>query len=208
MKANTDDLIARLAGDLHQAPAAARIRGGRLAAAAVVIAASSLVLSGLLYGVRPDGPSSGWVGLTVWSALALAGLVPIVRSRAPDAAPPSILLVPGGAMLAILLAATLWASAKGAPAIRFDHVAHCLQTIGVLSLAPFICISAFIRRGAPASPAATGALAGLVAGAIGALAYSVSCPIHDPMTALSAHAAAVLVFALLGAVVGRRLYAW
>ncbi|MEM6745479.1 MAG: NrsF family protein, partial [Pseudomonadota bacterium] len=205
---STDDLSARLAGDLRPAPAAGPAAGVRLAASAVLVAASSLALSSLLYGLRADGPSNGLIGLTIWSALARAGRLALARARAPDASLGRVLLVPAGGLLALLLVLALWSQADGKPMIRLDHVAHCLRTVGVLALAPFLCLSVFVRRGAPASPTMTGALAGLVAGAVGALAYSVSCPINDPMASLSAHAATVLVLAAAGAAIGRRLYAW
>jgi hypothetical protein len=204
----TDDLIARLANDLPGALAAPRISSGRMVFLAVLTAAATVALSALVYGMRPDGPSNGLVGLVIWSALALLGLTSAARARLPEPAYRPIVLTPVCGLLALLLILALWAHVDGQVPVRLDHVLHCLRTVGLLSLAPFVGLSVLMRSGAPASPTAAGAVAGLVAGAIGALAYSVSCPINDPLASLSAHAATVLVISGVGALIGWRLYAW
>jgi hypothetical protein len=60
------------------------------------------------------------------------------------------------------------------------------------------------RRSAAASPTAAGAVAGLGAGLVGALAQHLHCPVMDLDHTLVAHAAPVVLGALLGALAGRR----
>ncbi|MEO1318893.1 MAG: NrsF family protein, partial [Pseudomonadota bacterium] len=44
--------------------------------------------------------------------------------------------------------------------------------------------------------------------AIGALAYTFSCPIEDSLAALSAHSLSVLLVSALGAAVGPSIFSW
>ncbi|MDO9021076.1 MAG: NrsF family protein [Myxococcales bacterium] len=60
------------------------------------------------------------------------------------------------------------------------------------------------RRSAAVSPAAAGAVAGLGAGLVGALAQHLQCPVMDLDHTLVAHLAPVALGALLGALAGRR----
>ncbi|MEM0990856.1 MAG: NrsF family protein [Pseudomonadota bacterium] len=204
----TDDLIARLVDDVPSLAGARPLPARAMILIAVLTVGVTVAASMLLYGVRAAGPGSGIMGYLVWAALAGLALASIARARAPMPVSKRTLLAPVCALLALLGILASLSLADQKSVVRVDHVVHCLQTIGLLAIAPFAALSVLMRRSAPASPVIAGALAGLVAGAIGALAYSVSCPINDPLAALSAHATTVLIIAGIGAVVGWRLYAW
>ncbi|MEM8698904.1 MAG: NrsF family protein [Pseudomonadota bacterium] len=200
----TEDLIAQLAGDRPEPVASAFYGVGLL----LIAMLATMGLSVLLYGVRSDGPTGGAWSVTIWAVLGIMALVSARRMRLPE--PPQWLavLAPFAGLLLLLLVLTGIAYSEGAALVRADHLIHCLQTVGLLAVMPFFAVSFLLRRGAPASPLMAGAMAGLVAGSVGALAYSISCPINDPMASLSAHTLTVLIIAALGALIGTRLYAW
>lgn len=60
------------------------------------------------------------------------------------------------------------------------------------------------RRSAAVSPVAAGAVAGLGAGLVGALAQHLACPVMDLDHTLASHAAPLVMGALLGSLAGRR----
>ncbi|MEL7466514.1 MAG: NrsF family protein [Pseudomonadota bacterium] len=208
----TDDLIARLVNDLPSSPTSAPARAAAsfhsVAGLTLAMIAAAVAMSAMIYGLRPDGPLNGAPGLLLWSIIAFAALALTQRARAPDVALKGPVLALLCGLSALVLALAVFAHAAGQPMVRLDHVLHCLQTVGLLACPSFIVISVLLRRSAPASPVLAGAVAGLSAAAIGALAYSVSCPISDPLASLSAHAIAVLSFSAVGAAIGWRLYAW
>ncbi|MEM6904946.1 MAG: NrsF family protein [Pseudomonadota bacterium] len=203
----TDDLISALA---QENGAALRAPGLTLSLTmgACLAVAGTIGLSVLLYGVRSDGPTSGALGLGVWSLLAVVALISATRLKLPEPAPWLVIVGPLVGLLSLLLVVAMLAHSQGIALVRMDHLVHCLQTVGLLSVIPFLGMSAMMRRNAPASPLAAGAIAGLVAGAVGALAYSISCPISDPVASLSAHTLTVLIIASVGALLGHRFYAW
>ncbi|MEM9429205.1 MAG: NrsF family protein [Pseudomonadota bacterium] len=201
----TEDLIGRLAEDVAGKPAATHRTWFGLVAGLSIL--SMMTMSGLLYGLHPSGAVTDAVGLAVWLTMAGLALLSLRRLRMPEP-PPWSVLAPLGALSLLLAVVIAVAAAQGASVPRLEHVMHCLEAVGLLSIVPFLGMSVLMRRGAPGSPILAGALVGLVSGAIGALGYTISCPIPDPLAAFSAHAVAVLSMALLGALVGWRLYAW
>jgi hypothetical protein len=57
----------------------------------------------------------------------------------------------------------------------------CMKYIPMLSVAPFIAVLYALRNGAPSSPMAAGAAAGLLAATIGAALYATFCVDDSPM---------------------------
>lgn len=84
----------------------------------------------------------------------------------------------------------------------------CMKYIPVLSLAPFVAILFALRQGAPSRPAAAGAAAGLLSGAIGAALYATFCVDDSPMFLAIWYVAGITIVSALGAVVGSRLLKW
>lgn len=84
----------------------------------------------------------------------------------------------------------------------------CLTCIPLFSIGPFIALAWVLRKGAPTHLRSTGAVAGLVAGAIGAGA----CALHQPGGSLPFiglwYAGPILLCALLGALLGPRVLRW
>ena len=86
--------------------------------------------------------------------------------------------------------------------------ATCALCIPLFATVPFAALIWALRRGAPTNLTRTGAVAGLVAGALGAVAYAFHCPDDSiPFIALW-YGGMVALCALLGAMLGPRLLRW
>lgn len=84
----------------------------------------------------------------------------------------------------------------------------CALCIPGFAIVPFAILIWALRRGAPTHLKRTGAIAGLVAGALGAVAYAFHCPDDAiPFIALW-YGAMVALCALIGALLGPRLLRW
>jgi hypothetical protein len=88
-----------------------------------------------------------------------------------------------------------------------DWVA-CLFCIPLFAIIPFAVLIWALRKGAPTNLKRTGAIAGLVAGALGATAYAFHCPDDSlPFVALW-YGVMVGLCAWIGAKLGPRLLRW
>ncbi|MEM6973242.1 MAG: NrsF family protein [Pseudomonadota bacterium] len=204
----TDDLIRRLAADLPDGGATSANGGLGLGGAAGVALVLTIPLSLVLYGLRVAAPGEATLGVMLWAAMTAAALWATIRMSRPEPAPPLARFGPLAALLVAMAAMALMGQVQGITAFHPTHVMHCAQIIGLLATAPFLFLCHAMRRQAPSSPRAAGAMIGLVAGAIGALAYTLSCPIDEMIAALSAHSLSVLLVAMLGALVGPSLLTW
>ncbi len=92
--------------------------------------------------------------------------------------------------------------------MRGHNSTWCLRIIPVLSLAPLAAALFVLKRAAPVRPAWAGALAGLLAGALGAVLYATHCPDDSPLFVASWYGIAILGMTLLGSGLGARLLRW
>ena len=84
----------------------------------------------------------------------------------------------------------------------------CLFCIPLFAIVPFAVLMWALRKGAPTNLKRTGAIAGLVAGAVGATAYAFHCP-DDSLPFIAVwYGAMILVCAWIGARLGPRLLRW
>ncbi len=84
----------------------------------------------------------------------------------------------------------------------------CVLCIPFFATVPFIALIWTLRQGAPTNLRRAGAVAGLVAGALGAVAYAFHCPDDSiPFIALW-YGVMVGMCALIGAALGPRLLRW
>jgi hypothetical protein len=84
----------------------------------------------------------------------------------------------------------------------------CLLCIPLFAVVPFAALIWALRQGAPTNLKRTGAIAGLVAGALGATAYAFHCP-GDSIPFVAIWYGAMVAFcALIGAMLGPRLLRW
>ncbi len=125
-----------------------------------------------------------------------------------------------GALFSIIIAivVAVWCLAlvlliKAPPVARLPmilgHTARwCSLLITVIAAAPFIGFVASLRGLAPTRPRWAGAAAGLAAGAVSAIAYSLHCPELQPAFFGTWYLLGMLVPAALGACLGARLLSW
>jgi hypothetical protein len=84
----------------------------------------------------------------------------------------------------------------------------CFATIISLLIIPLVAAIYALRQGAPASPAAAGAVGGLLAGALGTTVFAMHCTDDSPLFVAIWYALAIAFMAMLGLVVGRQMLRW
>jgi hypothetical protein len=110
--------------------------------------------------------------------------------------------------LAGVVALALQPAAVGHAMILGGHWGTCVVCIPLFAIVPFAALIGALRRGAPTKLRRTGAIAGLVAGALGASAYAFHCPDDSlPFVALW-YGVMVALCAGIGAMLGPRLLRW
>jgi hypothetical protein len=88
------------------------------------------------------------------------------------------------------------------------NMRFCTTFIPLFSLGPLVLMLWALRRGAPAHPARAGAIAGLVAGGIGAAFYAAHCFDDSPLFVAVWYTLAIGFVAGLGALLGSRFLRW
>jgi hypothetical protein len=207
---NTNELIDSLAKDLQ--PAAPLWRPGTRA---VTWSLGALLYVGILVVAMSLADRSAGGGWLVWlpqmaaivtailaSVAAFASVVPGLpqRSRAWAA-------VAGVAWLGMVLAASPgevdWADVPGA-----NHEWACVGVI-VVGGAPLMwALTLMLRRGAPLSPAVTGALAALAVGALANIGACLSLPHANGAITFAWHGGVVLALVLMAAAGGHLVFKW
>ena len=211
----TDELIHLLATDDRPVQRNAIEQRFVVAALAGIAGAGVLMLS--LFGLRPDLLATMalpmfWGKLVFAAALAAAGLALLRRMARPGMA-----LGPAALWLAkpprVLRAMALWAlsqvsAAERMPLILGSTWRTCPFNIAALSVPAFVAGFWALKGAAPTRLAWTGAGAGLLAGALGALVYALHCPeMATPFLAVW-YVAGMAIPTALGAVLGPRLLRW
>ena len=88
------------------------------------------------------------------------------------------------------------------------HWVTCLLCIPLFAAVPFAALIWALRRGAPTNLTQTGAIAGLVAGALGATAYAFHCA-DDSVPFIAIWYGTLVAFCgVIGAILGPRLLRW
>jgi hypothetical protein len=80
----------------------------------------------------------------------------------------------------------------------------CLSSIPLLSLPFLVAAFAALRRGASTRPGLSGAVAGLMAGGLGATLYAAHCVDDSPLFVAVWYSLAIGVVAIVGALAGQR----
>lgn len=210
----TNDLVHSLAreagrsGSKHFSPAVA------LPIVVITAIPVSLAVVLMLVGARTDLPAilGSWIFLfkvTAMLLLAGGGLFLVRAAAIPGIVPkPALALMP--AMLFLIVSALVDRSdlppLSGArPPIS---VLICVGSIVLASLPALALVLITMRRGIPTRLRHAGFFAGLLAGAIGALAYTVACVNDGAAFVALWYVVAVLIVAGIGAVAGPRSLAW
>jgi hypothetical protein len=212
---NTDELINMLGTNLEP------VKGGQLRNALMIAlgvgAVAALCLMLAIFGLSGAAPIGEYPGLKVLALAFTLGLVgaganSLIRSARPGVSSGKLPILASLLFLCIL-SASLLALALVHPTawggmIFEPQWAACLVCIPLLSAAPFASLVWALRKGAPTNLSGTGALAGLVAGALGAtvLAFHHSAG-SIPFIAFW-YGGPILLCAVVGAILGPRLLRW
>jgi hypothetical protein len=210
----TEDLIEAISRD---AAAPGPWLGGRMGAALVLGAVVSGAVFALLLGVRPDVMTvmHGW-RFTLKVAVAALSLAAATWASArlthPEACARdvAVALCLAPAVLALAVGCELLAvpSAEWSARAVGHNALLCLGSIPLLSLAPLAAMLGALRAGAPRFPATAGAVAGLLAGGMGATLYATHCTDDSPLFVALWYPIGIGLIALLGAAAGRRVLRW
>lgn len=215
MKQSTPELIARLGAGLKPAPS--HLLARRLVLALAAGAAFAFVVLGASLGLRPDLASAAgeWMlwGKTLYAiALAAGGYLLCAQAARPAANPRwriALVLLP--VMLAVV--AALLRTATLPPEMRAadwlgETAAICPWLIALLSLPCLLALVVVMRRAAPTRLRWAGFCAGLLAGAISMLVYSLHCPETGIAFVATWYTLGMCVPAAVGALLGPRLLRW
>jgi hypothetical protein len=212
---NTDLLIGMLATGEGRTVAMHPAR--RLAAAAATGAILAAPLMLWLVGLNPDLAAAArvpmfWVKFVFVAAIAIgAGLLAVRLARPGQrlARAPLLVVTPTVAMWLLAAAALAAATAAERPALIWGATwSSCPLYVLLLSL-PTLCAALWVLRSLAATrPRLAGGAAGLLAGAVGALVYTLHCPeLGAPFLGIW-YVLGMLAPALLGAALGPRILNW
>jgi hypothetical protein len=210
----TDDLIKLLVADGPK-PRVDTSRNVMWASAFGALIAA--VLLTFVLGARGDFKVAIWewrfaAKFVVTAALVVATSKAALMLSRPDVSARravSLLALPGGILALALLGemGTQPMAAWTERAIGADSFA-CITTIPLLAIAPLVALFAVLRSSAPQSPQLLGAIAGALAGGIGAFFYAAHCTDDSPMFVAIWYTLSILVLATIGGIAGRRVLAW
>jgi hypothetical protein len=211
----TDDLVAMLSANVEP------VGGGLVGRAiAVAVAAGAVIALGTMLvalGVRADLTTTRalvFLSLKLAFAIAVVGvavryLTKLARPGAERGISPLTIVVPFAAVA--LLGAISLGSAPSAHWNRMilgDEWIECLLSIPIIAIVPFAVTIFAVRRAAPTNLVRAGAVAGLIAGGISAMAYALHCTDDSlPFVAIW-YGGTIVLCTLTGAALGPRLLRW
>ena len=211
----TDDLVDMLSANVEPIERGLVRRTISIAVAAGVAIALCLMLAGL--GVRADLTTTRAVVfllLKVAFALMVVGLavgylMRLARPGARQGISPLVIVVPFAAV-ALLGAISLGEapSSHWNRMILGDEWLECLLSIPIIAIVPFAVTIFAVRRAAPTNLIRAGAVAGLVAGGISAMAYALHCTDDSLPFVAVWYGATIVLCTLAGAALGPRLLRW
>ena len=211
----TDDLISMLSTNVERVDRGQVVRN--VSFAILVGTAAALVAMLFAHGVRTDVSKVSTLiylplklvftmGTLVLTSIALTKLA---RPGGERTTPVALVALPF--VMIMLLAAISLAAAPSSHwknMIVGDQWLECLLSIPIIAIVPFAVIIWALRQTAPTDLVRTGALGGLVAGAVSATAYAFHC-VDDslPFVALW-YGGTIAICTLAGALLGPRLLRW
>jgi hypothetical protein len=210
---STENLIAALAADRTQEAAPPRFL--LLATLASVAVAGALFFAVL--GPRPDFMIAmhtwRFVGKFVLAlSLAASASLLVLRASRPEAPRGRmdfvLLLAPALLLAAVIVELALLPSTEWMPRMMGHNARVCMLSIPLLSLGPLAWLLVALRKGAVTAPTRAGALAGLMAGGLGAAFYAAHCFDDSPLFVAVWYTLAVTFVTVLGAVLGKRVLRW
>ena len=207
------DLIAALTDDLAPVARIKASHGALMIAGATLVAGLlSMAVFGFWSGMI-SGEASGyfWIANGLLAVLGAASTAALAASALPRVGGRSGSAVWAAAMIGVLPVAGLLSVLSGVIARRPAAVMWYWECAALGTAAGLIVALAavyFLRRGAPVSIERAGWTTGLAAGALGSLAYGITCPVDTLAHLGIVHNAPVGIGAVLGRVVVPPLIRW
>ncbi|MBB3233315.1 NrsF family protein [Phyllobacterium endophyticum] len=211
----TDDLIARLTGELKPVPRTAVLRRVAIGLGSSLAASATLMYFWL--GMRPDlmtamETTPFWAKFVYTLSLAIAGAWALKRIAHPLGSIRINLALMGALIVAIGILGFMQLAMAPPEAHYYLLTGHsvsiCTLNIVVLSL-PLLAGAFWILSGlAPTRLTVAGAAAGLASGAIASLVYSFHCTESGMPFIAIWYTLGVLVPGLIGAIAGRYVLRW
>lgn len=209
----TDDLIRALAADEAELPS---LRQALAVALVIGLVLGAALFVGVL-GPRADiatAPHDPRFLLKFVVTLALnvtaAGLA--LRLIRPGASQDfwNVALAIGPALLAlgILYELVSVPAAEWKPRLVGRNNLLCLVSVPLLAAPTLAALLCAMRQGAPTRPALAGAVAGLVAGGLGAALYAAHCVDDSPLFVMAWYGLAIVLVAGVGMAAGSRVLRW
>lgn len=211
----TEDLIEQLGATVKPVPHNAAVR--RLCVGLACGAVPALLLLIAWLGVRPDIADASrtapfWMKWIYTLSLGAAALVMVRRLGSADgkvgrawwglAAPVAIVAMMGAVEM-------LRAPAEARAGMWLGHTAaQCTVAILALSGPVFVGLLWAFRRLTPTRLRQAGAAAGVLAGAIAASVYALTCPEQTAAFMVTWYSAGILAAGAVGALIGPRLLKW
>ncbi|MGH6712936.1 MAG: NrsF family protein [Bradyrhizobium sp.] len=211
----TDDLVAMLSANVEP------VSGGLVGRAiSIAVAAGAIIAFGIVFvalGARADLTTTRavlFLSLKLAFAIAVVGiavryLTRLARPGADRGISPFTIVLPF-AVIALLGAISLGAapSSHWNRMIIGDEWLECLLSIPIIAIVPFAVTIFAVRRAAPTNLVRAGAVAGLVAGGVSAIAYTLHCS-DDSLPFIAAwYGGTIVLCTLAGAALGPRLLRW
>lgn len=209
----TDQLIDVLARGIEPAERPRWMR--RLAVTLMLGLLLALGLIVLGFGVRPDIGAARWAVLlkAAFSAAAAAAMLPLAERLMRPGRPlgwrvAAVLVFVGVSALATVIALMGVAPEDRMRAWLGGGFPWCLVIVPVLA-APSAALLLWLMRGfAPTRLTLAGAAIGALSGGVGAMAYSMYCPVDSVAFVTTWYVLSIALCAAIGAVVGARLLRW
>jgi hypothetical protein len=211
----TDDLVDALSAHIEPVNRRLVSRTVYIALAAGTVVALGIILVGL--GVRSDLMTARALIFLLLKLAFTVGIVGVASAYLTRLARPGGERRTSSISAAVPFAAIVLLSAVSlglAPSSHWnkmvmgDEWLECLLSIPITAIVPFAVIIAAVRRAAPTDLARTGAVAGLIAGGVSAIAYALHCADDSIPFVAVWYGGTIGLCTLAGAVSGPRLLRW
>ena len=211
----TDDLVAMLSTNVEPIGRGLVGRTISIAVAAGAVIALGFTLAAL--GIRADLTTTRaavFLLLKIAFALAVVGvairyLTRLARPGAERGISPLSIVVPFAVITLLGLI-----SLGGAPSAHWnrmilgDEWLECLLSIPIIAIVPFAVTIFAVRRAAATNLVRAGAVAGLIAGGVSAMAYALHCTDDSLPFVAVWYGGTIVLCTLAGAALGPRLLRW